>query len=703
MMKNTTDIVMEAPVARGAGCCEYRRTDGSQRWLGATLLAGLLMAIVAGPAAAQFTVTTTADSGAGSLRQAILDANQAGSAATITFNNGLGTVTLASALPVLTNPNGISIDGGTGNSVSGNSANRIFFIGITADTTAAAGSTLTQTPAAAAFSISNLTLSNGKAAGGSAAKATDAGGGGAGLGGAIFLNAGTLSLTNVAFTGNAAVGGSGGSSTGVVTGRSGGGGMGGASNQAVAGGSGSGGGGFGVGATGAPNNGLAGQFTGGTGLVGAAGGNGTGTTGGASGGGGGGGSVTNNAAAGGGGVGGQASAGTAGGAGGFGGGGGGSGTGTTITGGAGGYGGGGGGGNLNGGNAGFGGGGGGGADDIGVSGFAGGSAGGGGTTTAGGGGAGLGGAVFVRQGATLNLTGGSFTGSSVQGGGAGNPSLSAGGAFGNDVFLAGSASYTVPTDTTVTLGNNSLGGGSNSQITGGFTKAGGGTLVLSGDNSYTGGTNITAGTLRVVDSFSSTGRGPVTVNSTATLGGTGGILGQVTVNSGGFISPGTPTTAGQLTVDQGGGGMTLAGTYNWKLANLADSATGTPGTDFDQLLLTDNDGTGNVAEFAGGSVALDFSLLPGQDPNSANAFWSASHSWTIADANSNFVATDGTPTLIDSTYADGTFALSNNGDIDLTFTPSTSMPMPEPGSAGLVALCAAGALARRPRRPTQAE
>src|SRR5688572_938598 len=55
---------------------------------------------VALPAATYF-VTNTSDSGAGSLRQAILDANASGGG-DIVFSNTTGTVTLLSALPEIT-------------------------------------------------------------------------------------------------------------------------------------------------------------------------------------------------------------------------------------------------------------------------------------------------------------------------------------------------------------------------------------------------------------------------------------------------------------------------------------------------------------------------------------------------------------------------------------------------------------------------
>ena len=60
---------------------------------GAILSLGASLIATAGPAgAATFNVTTTADAGAGSLRQAILDANAAAGPDTITFQAGLGTI-----------------------------------------------------------------------------------------------------------------------------------------------------------------------------------------------------------------------------------------------------------------------------------------------------------------------------------------------------------------------------------------------------------------------------------------------------------------------------------------------------------------------------------------------------------------------------------------------------------------------------------
>ena len=70
---------------------------------------------------------------------------------------------------------------------------------------------------------------------------------------------------------------------------------------------------------------------------------------------------------------------------------------------------------------------------------------------------------------------------------------------------------------------------------GGFTKTGGGALVLNGANTYTGATNVNAGTL-VVNGSLSAGGGAVTVNG-GTLSGGGALNRAVTLNAGGVVAP----------------------------------------------------------------------------------------------------------------------------------------------------------------------
>src|SRR5215831_15958668 len=77
-----------------------------------TLLAALCLLSASIVFANTYSVTTTNDSGVGSLRQAILDANGHPGADTITFNitgSGVQTIAVASSLPAVTDP--VTIDG----------------------------------------------------------------------------------------------------------------------------------------------------------------------------------------------------------------------------------------------------------------------------------------------------------------------------------------------------------------------------------------------------------------------------------------------------------------------------------------------------------------------------------------------------------------------------------------------------------------
>lgn len=122
---------------------------GSLRLLATTCL--LLVMILTLPGlsvvgAAGFVVSNLNDSGKGSLRQAILNANAAAGEDTITFNVS-GTIVLASTLPAITDAAGLIIDG-TGRSItiSGNNVVRVMSIN-----------------SGAAVLLQNLTISNGNA------------------------------------------------------------------------------------------------------------------------------------------------------------------------------------------------------------------------------------------------------------------------------------------------------------------------------------------------------------------------------------------------------------------------------------------------------------------------------------------------------------------------------------------------------------
>jgi len=87
----------------------------------ALLLVLTQMAVAPGARAASYIVFSLADSGAGSLREAITSANSNAGADTITFSVS-GAINLASALPNLTDASGVTIDGGGNIVIDGGSS-----------------------------------------------------------------------------------------------------------------------------------------------------------------------------------------------------------------------------------------------------------------------------------------------------------------------------------------------------------------------------------------------------------------------------------------------------------------------------------------------------------------------------------------------------------------------------------------------------
>ncbi|WP_052949531.1 autotransporter-associated beta strand repeat-containing protein [Dyella japonica] len=134
--------------------------------------------------------------------------------------------------------------------------------------------------------------------------------------------------------------------------------------------------------------------------------------------------------------------------------------------------------------------------------------------------------------------------------------------------------------------------------TGGVTQLGSGTAVLTGANSYTGATNVQAGTL-LIDGDQSAATGATTVQNGATLGGAGTIGGSVTVMNGGALNPGDAGAAGTLTIN---GGLTLGANatmnYQFGQSNVVGGALNDLTVVHGNLSL---DGTLNVSATPGGS------------------------------------------------------------------------------------------------------
>jgi hypothetical protein len=534
------------------------------------LTAAILLALaMAGPAsAATYAVTDEA-----SLRASLQAVDVGGTATdvdnTIQFANDIA---IATDLWAINLPTGAAlvIDGAGHALDSGNLARGLFLY-------------------AGSVTVQNLTIRNAVANGG---QGNDGGGAGAGLGGGLFVNTGSnLVLSSVTFEHTQAIGG------GAVLGNRGaGGGMGGAGGSQGAGEP-AGGGGIGVLAGGGrytAQNGSQGIVSGAgpggdgqngatiAGLGGALGGGG-----GAGGGGGGGGvngsSGDTNFDGGTGGFGGGGGAGSnAGGSGGFGGGGGGDGGGS-------------------GGNGGFGGGGGGGAFNLGGAlgsgGFGGASAvAGGNSGDTGGGGAGFGGAMFVMSGATVSIEG--STGISNSTVTAGTTAIGNNGvAAGSGLFLQDSGALTfapsssdtqiIAADITDMAGFAAatayappVGCSGDCNPLGqawALSMRGQGVVVLSGINTYTGGTTVSSGVLQIGgDTPGGSVSGNVDVPG-GTLAGSGQVNGTINLGSAGDISPGAQ--AGDVA------GILTATSLSWGSGGEFDMQLGDSAAHSDELQL----------------------------------------------------------------------------------------------------------------------
>lgn len=202
-------VVLTRQQRRAAERSRRKRTRGLLVGLGA-------LAVTAPATAATFTVTNLNDANAGSLRQAILDANAAAGADTIVFQAGLtGTITLATGELLITDS--VTIDGPAAGpgviTVSGNDSERVFHIenagavppiNVTVNRLTMTHGASGSNGGAVASIGENLTMDNVVI---NNSAAFMGGGGGLSFNGA---NAAALSLTHSTISGNTAPNGAGG-------------------------------------------------------------------------------------------------------------------------------------------------------------------------------------------------------------------------------------------------------------------------------------------------------------------------------------------------------------------------------------------------------------------------------------------------------------------------------------------------------------
>ncbi|WP_283215005.1 Calx-beta domain-containing protein, partial [Methylobacterium trifolii] len=583
--------------------------------------------------------------------------------ANITLTGTLPTLGIRDAQGAVIASGALTINGGS-HTLNGNNQYRLLFAN------------------AGTINVNGLTLSGGLAKGGDggAGQLGESGGGGMGAGGGLYVRTGTsVNLTDVSFSANAATGGSGGADN--ADGSSG--------NEGAGGG--------GLGGSGASVSNL--NYGGGGGAF--AGQNASGTTGGGiyatspsgdlSGS-----SVSGGTGGyGGGGAGGYNNSGSApGGAGGFGGGGGGAAFFATAGAGIGGFGGG--GGSFDG-------------NRVSIGGFGGGNGGNGGSRAAGGGGAAFGADVFVQQGGVLTISGqGTLAAGTSTAGNAGAVSGTFGvlpqngQSAGSGLFLQGSGTLTYAPAATQTL---TVGGAIEDEVgfvarsgyvppTGtylgteswGLTVSGAGTLTLSAANTYTGGTQLNAGTLELGQIISAgsgtiaftTGAQTLRLDTNGTLGNTltgfglGDALDLRTINPTGATFTMTGTT---LTVTE----AAIAGTdtntvtinaapagYQYALSSDGQAIAGTQ-VRLEQIpAFSINDVT--AAEGNAGTTAYTFTVsLSAASGTTTTVNYATSDGTALAG--SDYTATSGTLTFAPGTTSRTITVLANG---DTVFEPNES-------------------------------
>ena len=230
----------------------------------------------------------------------------------------------------------------------------------------------------------------------------------------------------------------------------------------------------------------------------------------------------------------------------------------------------------------------------------------------------------------------------------------------------------------------------------------GGTVTLTGNNSYTGGTQVLGGTL-VAGHNSALGLGginvgdratlsvassvllsnPLTLSSGATLSGTGSLAtpGGVTIGPGVYLTPGGNFHVGTLGLNTG---LTFEGGGLLNLNFL--SATGTAGSSWD--LLNVSGGALNLTATAANPFTINLVTLSANGTAGPVSIFDStqSYSWTFATAGSvngfsqDAFAINGSAFL--NSFGGGTFLVSQNGaGLSLNFTP-----VPEPSTYVLMAL-----------------
>lgn len=214
--------------------------------------------------------------------------------------------------------------------------------------------------------------------------------------------------------------------------------------------------------------------------------------------------------------------------------------------------------------------------------------------------------------------------------------------------------------------------------TGSVTKLGASTLTISGSNSYSGDTSVITGTMNVTGQLGLTN---LTVYSAAALSGTGSILGPVTIDANGTITPGV-AGVGSLGV----GDFAMAGSTALALMEITGSATG----QYDQVAAAGS----NSLNWGLGTVAVTMNTTSSYVVGTVFHLFSGFNAYasTISNISLSAAGTDYAG-LTFSDAGSGLWQTGRNGSNQyLEFNTSTGNlhVVPEPTTFAAVGICSFG-------------
>jgi fibronectin-binding autotransporter adhesin len=258
--------------------------------------------------------------------------------------------------------------------------------------------------------------------------------------------------------------------------------------------------------------------------------------------------------------------------------------------------------------------------------------------------------------AVLNVNGRSVTIRGLQGGGISGGAVNVGNGF-----------LTINQSANTTFAGTISG-------TGGIYKTGSGTLNLTGSGPFNGSIGIDGGRLALNGSTLAA----INVYSGGALAGTG--TASVVNVEGGVLAPGN--SAGNLYIDT----LNMEfGTYQWELAALTESGSG---TNFDRL-------TVDAAATLGGASRLEVAFIgSASNPNAGDPFWGANRQWTVLSAGALSGMFGG---VMNGQWATGSFSLSSVGNqvmLNWNFAP-----VPEPSTFALIGAAGTVVVLRRRLKP----